>query len=332
MEQLVTDIFEPFQDDPRRPYDHIFDPFTGNRHSWIRVTTFAKSIMDTYKLNEWQQRMAAKGLSMRPDLLERVVGLDVKADWKWLNSIVEEAKDAAGHKDAANWGTAIHNHIESLTTGHTSLGRIPDEFRLDISAYMRALRDYRLRAVPEMTERITCIPNYGVAGRLDGVLQESSGDFVIGDVKSGSSLQYGQVEICVQLALYAHGVNMAGVWGDGQWLRVPEVRTDYAIVMHVPAGLGTCALYKVDIEAGWEVVKLCADVRYWRGRKDLFTPYEIPADGPDWESHFRSVRTRDEAYALYLEAEKFFGPGSDELDRLVSLGLETLKDIALRDI
>jgi hypothetical protein len=47
----------------------LVDPATGEVRPYTRATTFAKSISDTFTLSLWSQRMVAKGLAMRPDLV-----------------------------------------------------------------------------------------------------------------------------------------------------------------------------------------------------------------------------------------------------------------------
>jgi len=39
----------------------------------------------------------------------------------------------------------------------------------------------------------------------------------------------------------------------------------------VPVGKGWCQLHEVDIAAGWQMAQTCAEVRKWRGRRDLAT-------------------------------------------------------------
>ncbi len=157
-------------------------PDTGKRQAWTRATTMAKSISDTFALNMWSQRMTAKGLALRPDLVALAGTLDVKADKDRLNSLVDQAKDAAGQKVAANLGTAVHSYTEHVDGGG-SLESVPVLHRPEVAAYLAAMRDAGLTAVPHLIERITVVPEFGTAGTLDRVLQEADGSYVIGDVK-----------------------------------------------------------------------------------------------------------------------------------------------------
>lgn len=315
----------------------LIHPVTGKKQAWQRCTTFAKMLEDTFGLGVWQQRMVAKGLALRPDLLDVVATLEVKRDAEQLNRLLEQAKDAAGSKVAANQGTVCHKHTEDVDRGD-SLDDVPPRYRADVTAYVKAIRDAGITIVPELIERVTAVPDLGVGGTLDRVVRDRHGKYRILDVKTGN-MDFGQLGICVQLAVYAAGVNTAGVYdldtgtwqppqsygdsiGTGPW-SVPKVETDYALVAHIPVGSGTCELLKVPIDTGWEAVQTAVQVRDWRKMKRLFTPYD-PEDGsspyldllakevgdpgtvaaalPTWEQKFRAVSSRAEAAALYSEA------------------------------
>jgi len=254
----------------------LLNPYTGQEHSWTRVTTFAKSIVDSYALSQWQQRMVVRGMSLCPNLVAQAVGLDVTEDRDRLDRLAEKAKDAAGAKIAADTGTAIHTFTEETDAGTMTVSEVPEVHRFGVEAYRHALNAAGLRVLPEFQERVICVPSYVVAGRLDKIAQEADGTHTIVDVKSGK-LTYSKLEISVQLAMYAHGFNTAGVWDkpSESWVRPDiKVREDYAIVAHMPAGAGTCTLYRVDIRVGWEAARLCDDVRDKRKATGVFAPYE----------------------------------------------------------
>lgn len=252
------------------------DPYTGKPRRWTRVSNFAKTISDSYTLSEWSQRMTAKGLSLRPDLLARVSHLDVKNDREELNRIVSSAKKAAGGNKASHTGTQIHAFAEEIDAGRMHLKDVPTQYRANVTAYRESMTQYGLRVLPALQECTVCLPQFDVAGRFDKIVQCQSGKYRIGDIKSGQTLTYSELEISVQLALYAHGLNETGVYDQGAraWSRdVPQVEMDYALVLHTPAGSGECTPYRVDIAAGWGAVRVCADARDWRKRRGLFAPY-----------------------------------------------------------
>lgn len=350
--------------EPKRPQwgrYRLPHPVTGKEQSWQRVTTFARMASDGFGLEQWKLRMALKGASLRPDLVALAASLDAKKDAKRLNALVEQAREAAGGSAAANLGTAIHALTETVDLAkdkRAALSDVPVAQRSDVAAYLDCLDAHGIVVVPEMVERITCVPAYEVAGTLDRGLEITrsgritlrsgrtvtlrSGEHVIGDVKTGKDLSHGEGEIAVQLHSYAQGVNEAGVWDHGsqRWADVPKVRGDVAFVMHVPAGTGTCTLYVIDLDMGREAAKLCVAVRAGRKVKGFLTAYEPESfkldlskigteeQGPspymDLLERFASIRTNAQGSALYHEACETFGTDSDEVKRLVEIGKAAL--------
>lgn len=232
--------------------------------SHTRATTFAKLGANTKAIEAWNERNVVRGLTLRPDLLMLANGLEVKKDRQSLNSIAAQAKDAAGSKVAANIGTAYHAFSERLDAGLLALGDIPPQYKPRVLQYLETITCAGLTTRPEWIERTTAVradqvgAPLPVAGTLDRIFQLPDGSLVIGDLKTGSDLSYGEMEIEVQLALYAHGVNTHGLfdwntktWEDAGTWSANGVRTDIAIVVHLPADGDGCTLYVADIERGW---------------------------------------------------------------------------------
>ena len=244
-----------------------------------RTTTFVKLGSSTYALGEWNERMLIKGLVERPDLLAMAHGLDVKRDRARLNAIADDAQKHAGNKVAANIGTAYHAFTERLDAGVMTLEDVPPQWRLRCGEYVAKLKEYGLTTRREWIERTTAVradqvsAPVPVAGKLDRILQLPNGDLVIGDLKTSSNIEYGWSEIAAQLAVYAHGVNTHGLydwntksWGPVAWDRTyhpdtPQVRTDYAIVVHLPADGEGCHLYRVDLVKGWAFAQISGRVQ-----------------------------------------------------------------------
>lgn len=266
----------------------------GKSHT--RATTFAKMGSSTYALGEWNERMLIKGLTQRPDLLAMAHGLDVKNDRGTLNKIADEAQETAGNKVAANIGTAYHSFTERLDAGLITLDQVPEQWRGRCGQYVEALAAHGLTTRPEWIERTTAVradqvsAPVPVAGTLDRIFRMPNGDLVIGDLKTSSNIEYSWSEIAVQLALYAHGVNTHGLfdWNSKTWQHLaqtvdgPQVRTDYAIVVHLPAQGDGCVLYRVDLVKGWEFAQVSGLVQARQKAKDVAgvmvpLPQTVPA-------------------------------------------------------
>lgn len=358
----------------------LVHPDTGKPVKWTRTTTFAKSIQDTFALSQWAQRMTLKGAALRPDIVAAVSTLEVKADKDRVNALVEDAKKAAGNKVAANLGTAVHAFTEdrdrALVGMPVKAREVPDDLMPSVDAYEQILSAFGLRPVPGLIEFTTAVKQYEVAGTSDRVylvtrditvklngrsLTLYAGEYVIGDVKTGAQLDYGWLEICIQLAVYAQGINTSGVfdWNTGTWGRpaLPDqpdvllkVRTDVAIIAHLPVdredGAPLATLYAIDLDEGWAAAVLCGQVRTTRkkGSKlataltvaDVAEMPAAPADRPavtartvitrppTLEEKARAVTTQAGASAVWKEAVAARTPKA-EVDRLVRIMQEKLK-------
>lgn len=275
----------------RDQYGRYLLPVPGAESSgqkgWTRATTFAKSISDTYTLSLWSQRMVAKGLTLDPGLYALASATPME-NRDALNQIVERAKDTAGAKTRASLGTALHAFSEQVDRGESPL--IPEPWDRDIAAYRRALTESKLAVLPHLIERIVLVQHFGVAGTFDRIARVTEdhevplngekvklfeGEHVVVDLKTGRDLSYGWNEIAIQLALYARA---DGIWDKaaGTYEAMPDrLRTDVAVVIHLPVEEATATLYTVDIDAGWRACQMCADVRNWRKVRKLATPFSV---------------------------------------------------------
>lgn len=290
------------------------DPVTGKPRVWTRATTWADTIAERFALNQWGGRMAAKGLAMRPDLLALAAATPL-TDSATLNKLVEQAKEAAGSKEKANLGTAVHGFTEKVDQGG-DLADIPEPWRGDVQAYAEAMNGSGYEAVPEYVERVCVVPELGVAGTFDRLLirhphesemnetRSYGPQFLIGDLKTGANVHYAWGEIAVQLSLYAHATHL---WDPvkGEYSPMPEVDQERAIVMHLPVGKRACTLYEIDIRAGWEAAKLCGVVREYRKNKKLAVPlleHRAGVEIIDWAQRLRDASSRDELSSIWRDA------------------------------
>lgn len=356
----------------------LLHPKTGKPVKWTRVTTAAKSISDTYNLSMWAQRMVLKGASLRPDIVAAVGSLDVKQDRDRINGLVEEAKKAAGDKVAANLGTAVHAATEERDKALVGLpfkdDPVPERLLPTVDAYAAMLQEFGLEPVPGLIEFTTAVIQYEWAGTSDRCYRVTrditfklkgrmvtlyAGEYVIGDVKSGATLDYGWMEICVQLAIYAQGLNANGVWdwNTGTWGTpvMPDnpdvqikVRTDVALVPHLPVdreeGTPLATLYAIDLDFGWATAVLCGQVRSARKEGNIATPLSV-ADVSDvagvepgvraqsvvvhpatLEDKARAVTTQAAASAVWKEAVAARTPKA-EVDRLTAIMRAKLEGI-----
>lgn len=288
----MTDVFSTVESElPRDRWGRplITPPSGGEPRAYTRVTTLAGSVEDTYHLGLWQQRMVAKGMANRPDLVLGALAADPqdKNGKKTLNEIAKNALEAANASAAATTGTALHSLTERIDRDE-DLGYVPPAYLADLEAYRRIVAENNLEVLAiegfcvqdDIEVGGTYDRIFGLSGRLtapDG----SKPDAVIGDLKTGGSVDLGAGKIAMQLGTYAHSLNYDHRQGD----RTPlapgrEVSKDWGLVIHLPAGTGTATLVWFNIAAGYDaIVRLAVPVREWRKRRDLTTPVASVAVG-----------------------------------------------------
>lgn len=268
----MTTLTQPQPEIERDRYSRplVKPPGGGKAVAYTRCTTFVGCLEDTYNLSRWQQRMVALGLSQRPDLMLGVTATDPD-DKKALNRFCEDAMEAAKAHAAATTGTALHALTERIDRGQ-EVGAVPDAYLADLAAYTEATKDLTATHI----EQFCVLDSLKIGGTPDRVVRYQ-GKRYIADVKTGS-IEYGVHKIAMQLAVYArsHTYDVAtGVRGEH------GAEMDRGLIIHLPAGAGTCELVWVDLLAGWEGVKLAKRVREVRALKfrDLTQPFHgIPAD------------------------------------------------------
>jgi uncharacterized protein YdbL (DUF1318 family) len=105
------------------------------------------------------------------------------------------------------------------------------------------------------------------------------GSVCVVDLKSGKDLEYGWLEIAVQLSVYARAKHR---WDKKELRWLPQIHgmdTEVALVVHIPATAPgetvEASMYAVDIKAGKEIADLCTEVRDARKRKGLATKLSV---------------------------------------------------------
>lgn len=330
---------------PRDRYGRYLlrDPETGKVKPWTRATTFAKSISDTFTLSQWSQRMVGKGVAMRPDLLATFAATPV-TDRDTLNRAAEAAKETAGAKTGANLGTAVHSFTQRVDLGEIEVDSIPAPWNRDVRAYRAMLEQEGLEVLRDLVEKRVLEPVFGIAGTFDRIVRATrdvtfrmlnpvsgqkeivtihEGEFVVFDLKTGKDLEYGWLEIAIQLAIYGRAKHLYNAAGD--LLEMPKVRQDVALVLHLPVGQGKATLHAINIDAGWSFARLCAEVRDARKVKGLNAPIAVVEiadvettepvneDGPirvsservrdpEWTERVASARTVGDLAAIRREA------------------------------
>lgn len=321
------------KDDPLRPQArrgryYLPNPVSGKTKSWQRVTNFVKMTDDTYHLELWKQRNVAKGVAAlaltRPGFIEDLAQRDVKADKDRLNEIVTRAMDVAEAYRMAEAGTELHKATELADHANGDLNRVPVEYRDKVRLYLDALAVHGITVVPGMIERLTVSDRYEVAGTFDRVYRLGDGSNVIGDLKTGDSLDLSFPSIAAQLDCYRDGINRDGVFDGQRYDKSIKVRNDFGIVVHLPSTRNEVTVYAVDLTLGAQINAANLTVKQVRQikAKHVSTVFDVTGfgmglidqDSQDdyWLEQMNGVYTRDQLVGL-AERARYFGQWNERL-------------------
>lgn len=257
-------------------------PRTDGKVPYTRASTFSSYVADHSALATWNLRSTVHGLGQREDLAARVAALpplysnfkseatltkQERADDKLTKAVLDEvAYEAARYANRdfkADWGTAIHGLTDPGPHGPT-----PERMRADVESWQRATASWTIHA----TEVFVACDRWQVAGTFDHLVEipwrPDLGAIVV-DKKTGLLHPH---DFGVQMQPYVNGEVYDG-WND---TRAPlesltggvAVNRDFAIIAHIPMGLGRTDFYLVDLKASLWTAELAAQVRADRSRPD----------------------------------------------------------------
>lgn len=255
------------RDTYKRPL--IVPPNGGKPVAYRRCTSYVDVLADKFKLQQWDKRQVAIGLAQRDDLrLSVLAHLDDKGA---LDRACADAKEYALASAAATKGTAFHSLTDIIDSGGELPAGLPENVVRTLEAFREATSALKVIAI----EPKSCLDTHKVAGTPDRIY-EFEGERYIGDTKTGT-IRFGTQKIAAQLAVYARS------WlydvSTGQ-RTAHDCSTLRGIVMDVDLDACTVDLRWIDLEAGWEAVKVAKQV--WDQRSldkydRLVTPFGTPA-------------------------------------------------------
>jgi hypothetical protein len=285
-------------------------PVTGVEQGWTRASTLARAMADEYHLTRWKQRMTGRGVALNRDLIAGFAAADAD-DKATMNSLVEKAMERAESSAGATLGTALHNFTHRLDRGEPlSALRAPDPLGADLVEYQATLKRHGLTVVSDLIERIVVCPQLNAAGTFDRIIGQRPGPWSscplsVLDLKTAKSMEWGWLEIAVQLAIYSNATHM---WdpASGTYIPMPPrevLDRERALVLHLPVGVATGTMYGVNLIEGWEAALVSEQVRQYRNSSKgygwLVNPVDpaalllhrvSQADGPElarlWERHY----------------------------------------------
>ena len=281
LEELEDD---PSRKDFRRANGSPMVVRIDDRTKWDRYSrpsAWGHDLDDESALTLWKIDRAMEGVACDPSIAATVAShLGNKEGAKERR---ERAIQRGRGEEAADIGTALHRMTERVERGDGFCA--PEPYATDIAAYLSKLDSAGL--VSEFIECHLCNDGWRAAGTADRIYRATreipvagcppilAGQLVLGDLKTGKRLDYSLPGYCIQLALYVDSV-FYDVETNERSPLPPELRTDVGLLVHMPAGTGSCSFHWADLQVGREGCRIVRDVRSWRRRSDFLIDFTPP--------------------------------------------------------
>lgn len=248
-----------------------------------RSSGSGKILDDESALVDWRIRKVMFGAAFRPDLCAAVSVLDQERDKKAIRDAAEDCVVTAKGDERKITGTAIHAMLDHVDLDHD--WEPAPQFVEAVNAYRAACDAYGL--VAEDVE-VRCVNDeFGLAGTADRRYRTTRvlippdgqlvpiGSRVVGDTKTGQTLEYAAGSYSTQLAAYADSVRYDVETNEREPFD-PPTYSDWGIIMHVTVDPPRCDVYWVNLNVGREGLKLARYVKAWRKRTDQIQPATVP--------------------------------------------------------
>ena len=240
-------------------------PDGKGRKQYTRATNIAKLLDDTYNLTQWAKRQVALGVARTPSIAA-AVNAD-HDDKRRLDQLCEQALTIAGGTEKRDLGTALHRLIERHDRAEL---HHDGEWRDHIAAYDAALTAHRLTIRREWCEVVLVNETYGIAGRVDRLLEDPEGRLVVADLKTGGFKSW--LSWATQFAIYATSTHY---WDPVDDCLIPiepgMIRQDHSLAIHLPAQETPphCQIHALSVPAGLDAMLMALEVRRMRALDKL---------------------------------------------------------------
>lgn len=235
-----------------------------NAEAYTRISTLSGALDDKGGLVDWAAAMAMIGVVKSKSIHAQVSHLASAHESPWyvpaakkpLKELVAKAKDLGGASDAAGFGTAFHGLCEELDKGNPPQF-VPEELKPWIEARQAALEEFE----PVLIEPFVINDELKVAGNPDRFLRhKQTGIVYAADDKTGTDEPNFPLKVTIQVAI----ASRSSLYDQGSGERTPiECDQSRGLLIHTPLRLEKpqAALYWLDLEKGWELACLAAEVR-----------------------------------------------------------------------
>lgn len=268
---------------------------TGTRAAYTRASYMSGYVEDTAHLHKWEMRYLAKAMGQNEDLAalaacerystgisDAVFGREKTQSGRNLDDIIERALDRVRIHEKADRGTAVHGFTEPAwwAVQDHDYSKIPERLREPVAAFWAANKEARIEILG--TEMFVANDITMTAGTFDHSIR-IHGDplfankIVVGDKKTGKANPF---EWSIQMATYAYGE----VYDTETDTRRPwpgTVDQSWGFVWQIDCEPDTkfedrVKFWIVDLEFGWEMLQIAAQVRDAQNQRDVGSVYTAP--------------------------------------------------------
>uniref|UniRef100_A0AB39AKQ9 Exonuclease n=1 Tax=Mycolicibacterium phage phi1_186018 TaxID=3236641 RepID=A0AB39AKQ9_9CAUD len=326
-------------------------PTTGRPTGYPRASTVAKTLDDTYGLNKWKTREIVQKVldlaRMDPGTVvyddgspEKVTAGDLlglldearnQPKVTKVDAVLETIDNCLGGADARELGECVHAWLEALDVGLVLIHQVPEVVKPHVHYARKVMAHRGIVALPQYVER-TVLNDQGeepVAGRIDRIFQlVTTGELVMGDVKSSKSLEYSWLPFGVQVGgVYGWATKMLSI--DGKtWEPMPAIRDDFAILLHVPSNQPEkAAAITIDLTWGAETMVASLDARRRRKEAEKLVPqHAVPV--PSKEAvRYATARLALSEIASLEEGQAVYETYQDVWDDALGEFAETIAEL-----
>ena len=265
----------------------LFPPEGGKAVAYPRVSTMSKWLDDKGGLINWTASQAMICMARSKPIQARIAAIVARTEndayrenREALKEMVESATRIAQAQGRADLGTAVHEFTELLDSGTLDWSYVPENLKGPLHSYQEKMSSF---TVVDSEVFVTIDePSRGKspirgAGSMDRIIHHPELGFVVADIKTGVDEPKYPLGVTTQVSVYSRGSRYrdgrfsgSPSFTDGvanadgtSWRKPlhPELNKSVGIMIHVPlptnpTDRSECALYQLDLDAGWESLLL----------------------------------------------------------------------------
>lgn len=245
-----------------------------NGYLYDRPSSISGNLDTKDNLTAYSQAKAVCGVVRDKSLAWQFRALVSEFDDPWthakdeVKSLLRLAETIGGASQKSGIGTAIHRlcHLRDIDA---DIEYPVAQLEAWLDVYAEALHSRYEVLGDEYFVVCDDLENPGdstdlrTAGNFDRLLRDrQTGEVMIGDIKSGASDPDFAMKPTIQVAIYSHSVRYDQQTGSREPIH-PDLNISRGVLIHLPfngGGQPECVLYPMDLDEGWRLAQMSADI------------------------------------------------------------------------